>query len=145
MEVLRGVVEIDDLHLAEIRCEFLQVIHPIPRRISLTQKCRDDEQLLDELLTLGDEVGLVKLDMEVRAAAEADGKKITEKVVENTVKVSEAYQNANAHCRKLKAHRDTKRNDEKAFGSMRSSSLTQMSANRRSELESLAFSEMKAA
>ena len=87
----------------------------------------------------------IKLDMDVRAAAEADGKKITEKVVENTVKVSEAYQNANAHCRKLKAHRDTKRNDEKAFGSMRSSSLTQMSANRRSELESLAFSEMKAA
>ena len=84
------------------------------------------------------------VDGETRALAEADGKKITEKLVENSVLQNANYKKARNHLLKLKANMDIFKARKDAFG-QRSVMLSNICAMKRTEMETIAFSETKAA
>lgn len=84
------------------------------------------------------------LDKEVRAQAEADKKKITEKVVENTILQHKDYKAALDHLGRLKANMDilkARREGMRERGAM----LVQMCSMKRTEMEAISFSSIKSA
>ena len=130
-------LKIDDANLSiELATHAEKFAYEAEQAIGADLKHAEFSMKVDELYSM--------VDREVRARAEADGKKITEKVVENEVKASEQYKKAALHLLKLKAHRDIMKSRREAWKE-RGSMLVQMSAMKRAEMESIAFSEMKAA
>ncbi len=76
--------------------------------------------------------------------AEADGKKMTEKAIENKVLMNENYKKAQVHLLKLKANMDVLKARREAFKE-RGSMLVQMCVLKRTEMEALSFETVKAA
>ncbi len=82
------------------------------------------------------------VDRNVRVAAEAEKRKITEKMVENEVLINEDVMKAAKHLLALKANAEILKARKEAWN-QRGSMLTQMSANRRQEMESIAFDSVR--
>lgn len=84
------------------------------------------------------------IDRDVRAAAEADNRKMTEPKVAAEILLNEDYKKAQAHLIRLKANLEVLKIRRDAWRE-RGSMLVQLCAMRRSEMESIAYGSMKAA
>lgn len=84
------------------------------------------------------------IDMEVRQEAEAEGKKITEKMVENRVSCDENYKKASAHLLGLKAHAEMMKARREAWKE-RGSMLVQLSSNKRAEMDAYSYDTVREA
>lgn len=84
-----------------------------------------------------------RIDMEVRQEAEAEGKKLTEKAIENRVACDENYKKATMHLLGLKAHAEMMKARREAWKE-RGSMLVQLSSNKRAEMDAYSYDAVRA-
>jgi hypothetical protein len=84
------------------------------------------------------------LDRDVRAAAEAEGRKMTEPKIAAEILVNENYKKAQGHLIRLKANMDVLKVRREAWKE-RGSMLVQLCAMKRSEMEAISYGSMKSA
>jgi hypothetical protein len=124
-------IKIDEADLArELAEHSSKLVYAAEQAVKVSLQYEEFKLKVDELYAL--------LDRDTRAAAELAGKKITEKVVENTILLNEDYQKASRHLIQLKAQADIMRYRKEAWRE-RGSMLVQLSTNRRAEMEALTF------
>jgi len=84
------------------------------------------------------------LDRDVRAAAEAEGRKMTEAKITAEILVNDSYKKAQGHLIKLKANMDVLRVRRDAWKE-RGPMLVQLCGMRKAEMSALAYDSMKSA
>lgn len=128
-------IEIDEANLGKELAEHsAKFVYAAEMSIKASLTTEDFKLKVKELYAL--------IDRDVRASAEADGKKITEKQVENAVLLNEDYKKASRHLLQLQANADILKARKEAWRE-RGSMLVQLSTNRRAEMEALVFDKVK--
>jgi len=124
-------IEIDEANLAKELAQHSAKLVFVAEQAVGAQLAHDEFKLkVKELYAL--------IDRDTRLLAETDGKKLTEKMVENAIMLNEDYKKASRHLLKLQANADILKYRKEAWRE-RGSMLVQLSTNRRAEMEAMTF------
>ena len=124
-------LEIDEANLSkELSQHSAKFVYVAEQAVKAALACEEFKLKVKELYAI--------LDRDARALAEADGKKTTEKQIENAVLTNEDYKKASMHLLQLQANAEILKGRKEGWRE-RGAMLVQLSTNRRAEMEALTF------